>query len=101
MMMPDCYLGLGSNLKFPKRQLRLALQDLQKSKNILIKTVSSFYFSKPIGIKAQPNFYNLVIKIQTNLSPLILLSVLKQIEQKQNRIPKKKWGSRTIDIDIL
>lgn len=99
--MPTCYLGLGSNLKFPKRQLRMAIQSIKRNKNIYIKSISSFYFSKPIGIKSQPMYYNLVMKVESNLAAHSLLLELKKIETKQNRITKIRWGSRTIDIDIL
>lgn len=99
--MPTCYLGLGSNLKFPIRQLRLAIKSIQRIKNTYIKGISSFYYNKPIGKKAQPMFYNLVIKMESNIPPFTLLKELKAIEEQQNRITKVKWGARTIDIDIL
>lgn len=99
--MPTCYLGLGSNLKFPKRQLRMALKSIQRLNKVYIKDISSFYYNKPIGRKSQPMFYNLVIKIESSLSPNAMLKELKTIELKQNRIKKIKWGARTIDIDIL
>ncbi len=99
--MPTCYLGLGSNLRFPKRQLRMAIQSMQRIKNLYIKDISSFYFNKPVGKKSQPMFYNLVIKIESKLPPKALLRELKAIEIQQNRITKIKWGARTIDIDIL
>lgn len=99
--MPTCYLGLGSNLKSPIRQLRLAIKSIHRLKNTYIKEISSFYYNKPLGRKAQPMFYNLVIKMESNLPPFSLLRELKAIEAQQNRITKIKWGARTIDIDIL
>ncbi len=99
--MPRCYLGLGSNLNYPKRQLNRALQALQKQNRLMVVERSRPYFNPPLGVKAQPMFYNMVICIETSLSPNILLKKCKQIEQKQKRIHRKKWGSRTIDIDIL
>lgn len=99
--MPRCYLGLGSNLNYPKRQLNRALQALQKQNRLMVVERSQPYLNPPMGVKAQPMFYNMVICIETSLSPHALLKICKQIEQKQKRIHKKKWGSRTIDIDIL
>ncbi len=99
--MPICYLGLGSNLRSPKRQLQLAIKSIQRIKNIYIKDISNFYFNKPLGRKAQPMFYNLVIRVNTNIPPHTLLQKLKLIETQQNRVTKIKWGARTIDIDIL
>lgn len=99
--MPTCYLGLGSNLRNPKRQLQLALNAIQKSPHILIKNTSNLYFNPPMGIKSQPMFYNLVIEINTNIYPELLLKKMKSIEMQQNRITKQRWGARSIDIDIL
>lgn len=99
--MAICYLGLGSNLNFPKRQLRLAISALHKLKNSSILKISNFYFNKPMGVKAQPMFYNLVIAMQTSLPPHHILMYCQEIEKNQSRIRKKKWGARTIDIDIL
>lgn len=99
--MPTCYIGLGSNLKSPKRQLNQALQAIQKISHILIKNTSSLYFNPPMGVKSQPMFYNLVTEINTNLPVQILLEKFKAIENQQNRITKRRWGARTIDIDIL
>ncbi len=96
-----CYLGLGSNLKSPKRQLNTAISSLNKLKKAIIIDISSLYFTKPIGVKSQPMYYNLVLSIKTSLTPLQLLSHCKDIEYNQQRVHKKKWGSRTIDIDIL
>lgn len=99
--MPTCYLGLGSNLKSPRRQLNQALQAIQRIPNILIKNTSSLYYNPPMGVKSQPMFYNLVTEIQTNLPAQRLLQELKAIEVQQSRITKRRWGARTIDIDIL
>ncbi|MDP3560932.1 MAG: 2-amino-4-hydroxy-6-hydroxymethyldihydropteridine diphosphokinase [Legionellaceae bacterium] len=96
-----CYLGLGSNLKSPKRQLNQAIATLRTLPKSIIIDISTVYFNPPIGVRAQPMFYNLVIALQTSLPPAHLLNFCKKIEQKQRRICKKKWGPRTIDIDIL
>ena len=46
-------------------------------------------------------YYNVVCKIETRLSALDLLSQCQQIENKQHRVREIRWGSRTIDLDIL
>jgi len=48
-----------------------------------------------------PNYVNAVCKINTNLSAIDLLDICQSIEDNQKRIRKVKWGSRTIDLDIL
>ncbi|ARG97624.1 2-amino-4-hydroxy-6-hydroxymethyldihydropteridine diphosphokinase [Legionella micdadei] len=96
-----CYLGLGSNLNSPARQLRRAINALRRLPDSCITQEASFYWSEAWGRKAQPKFCNTVVALQTRLSPQRLLDCCHQIEQQQQRIRKIKWGARTLDIDIL
>jgi len=66
-----------------------------------ISAQSKLYRTKPYGVKAQPKHLNMVIMLQTSLAPHILHHHCKIIEKKQQRIRKRRWGARTIDIDIL
>ena len=95
------YLALGSNLNMPRRQLSTAFKNLRTLPRTCLHTRSKVYLTKPIGVKAQSNYFNVVIAIKTQLSPHSLFLRCKQIEQKQRRVHKKIWGSRSIDIDIL
>ncbi|VEB36090.1 2-amino-4-hydroxy-6-hydroxymethyldihydropteridinepyrophosphokinase [Legionella sainthelensi] len=99
--MNTCYLGLGSNQKSPERQLRKVIQSIRALRLTAVTKISSFYWSKAWGLKSQQIFCNAVIEISTRLSPLQLLSACQQIEKKQGRVRKKRWGPRIIDIDIL
>ncbi len=99
--MARCYLGLGSNLKSPRRQLSQAIAALGKLPRSSIVKISSVYTSKPLGVRFQPMYVNMVIALQTTLSPQILLQHCQRIEHHQKRVKKKHWGIRTIDIDIL
>ncbi|WP_338521720.1 2-amino-4-hydroxy-6-hydroxymethyldihydropteridine diphosphokinase [Candidatus Legionella polyplacis] len=95
------YIGLGSNLNSPYRQLKIAIDNLKKIPFTTIVNISSFYFNKAIGRKIQPNFYNAVVALQTIIGPRKLLFYCQIIELKQKRKRNIKWQSRTIDIDIL
>ena len=99
--MVDCYLGLGSNLREPRRQLSRAFASLRTLPRSAILRQSRVYHSLPMGVRAQPNYYNQVIAIQTTLPAHALLRHCQAIEQKQHRIRKRRWGARTLDIDIL
>ncbi len=44
---------------------------------------------------------NAVAKIETELSPLKLLDELQRIENEQGRVRLRRWGERTLDLDIL
>ena len=95
------YIGLGSNLDNPKAQLVSALNSLSECNDIEAMTLSSFYKSKPLLDIPGPNYINAVCKIETKLSALDLLEICQQIEDNQHRVRDVKWGSRTIDLDIL
>jgi 2-amino-4-hydroxy-6-hydroxymethyldihydropteridine diphosphokinase len=96
-----CYLGLGSNLASPRQQLYRAIQECRKIPSSSVTKISTIYLSKPLGIKAQPLYYNLVIELQTSLAPQQLLKACQKIETKHHRRRKQHWGSRTLDIDLL
>ena len=96
-----CTLGLGSNLRIPKRKLRQALGLLRKLPRSCITQVSRLYLTKPYGVISQPPYFNMVVAVHTTLPPERLLRKCQEIEQKLQRLRKKHWGARTIDIDIL
>lgn len=96
------YLGLGSNLNGPARQLRAALACLRREPGVAVLKESSFYRSPPLGPADQPDYVNAVASIRTTLEPLELLDVLKAIEAARGRVRNTtRWGPRVIDLDIL
>ncbi len=99
--MNTCYLGLGSNLSSPQRKLHQAVSALAKMPSSALLQQSPVYHSKPWGVSAQPDYYNMVIKLKTFLTPHQLLAHCQGIENKMGRVRKKRWGARTIDIDVL
>jgi processive 1,2-diacylglycerol beta-glucosyltransferase len=94
------YLGLGSNMGDRANNIKEALNLLQ-TQQVCIEKTSSVYESSPVGVLDQPNFLNQVVAISTKHSPLRLLDLCLQIEEKLGRVRTYKWGPRTIDIDIL
>lgn len=99
--MKIAYLSLGSNLDSPSRQLRLGIKALRSLPGTSCLKTAPFYFNPAVGRKAQPCFYNTVVKIKTRLSPYALLSQCQHIEKRRGRVRRVKGGSRTLDIDIL
>jgi len=95
------YIGLGSNLQNPRAQIKNALNSLHDYDGIEVVDVSSLYESKPLLDMPGPNYINAVCKIDTSLSAIDLLDICQSIEDNQKRIREVKWGSRTIDLDIL
>ena len=67
----------------------------------LIVSVSSVYETDAWGMKDQNAFLNQALKIETKLGAIELLKCLLKIEESLGRKREKKYGPRTIDIDIL
>ena len=97
----EAFIGLGSNLNQPKIQIKTALIALNNHQNIKVIALSSLYQSPPIDNSKQPDYLNAIRKISTDLTALELLYVCQQIETDQHRVREKKWGARTIDLDII
>ena len=95
------YVGLGSNLQHPIQQIRDALLALAELPQTQLLRSSSLYGSKPMGPQDQPDYVNAVALLQTSLSPLALLHALQQIENQQGRVRQRRWGERTLDLDLL
>ncbi|MAC46193.1 2-amino-4-hydroxy-6-hydroxymethyldihydropteridine diphosphokinase [Oceanospirillum beijerinckii] len=95
------YIGLGSNLENPVQQLLTALTELDQLDQCQLIAQSSLYSSKPVGPQDQPDFVNAVAKLQTELTPLVLLDRLQALEQSHRRIRERHWGPRTLDLDLL
>ena len=55
----------------------------------------------PWGVSDQGDFINAGALVETTLSPCELLAALKTIEGDLGRAPSRRWGERTIDLDIL
>ena len=98
----SCFLGLGSNLNNPSKQLKVAIKHINNLTNTRIIKLAPWYQSKAWGVTEQHDFVNTVIEIQTKLTPLALLKAIKNIEYRlMHRQSNKKWHARVIDIDIL
>jgi 2-amino-4-hydroxy-6-hydroxymethyldihydropteridine diphosphokinase len=99
--MNRCYLSLGSNQNTPERQIRQAIEAIRTLPRTSVIKVSSLYWTRAWGLQAQQDFCNAVLEITTYLTPSILLAHCQKIETKQGRVRKKRWGPRTLDIDII
>ncbi|WP_336012802.1 2-amino-4-hydroxy-6-hydroxymethyldihydropteridine diphosphokinase [Acinetobacter calcoaceticus] len=92
------YIGLGSNLGDSRQILSEAIAKL---KTLGIVKVSRLYQSPPMGPQDQPNYLNAVAELNTDLTPLDLLDHLQRFEQEAGRVRLRRWGERTLDLDLL
>jgi 2-amino-4-hydroxy-6-hydroxymethyldihydropteridine diphosphokinase len=100
--MSIAYIGLGSNLANPARQIKQAVSQLRALPDTQVLAVSPLYHSKPVGpILQQPDFINAAVKLITPLEPLALLDQLLRIEKSMGRKRLLDKGPRIIDLDLL
>jgi 2-amino-4-hydroxy-6-hydroxymethyldihydropteridine diphosphokinase len=94
----DYVIGLGSNLG--DRHAFLASAVTRISGLGALGGVSALYESVAVG-PPQPDFLNAALQMHTALGPSSLLTALQAIEREQGRVRAERWGSRTLDLDIL
>ena len=98
------YVGLGSNLEHPRRQLARAVRALKRLPRTRLVAVSPNYQTEPQGSAGpQPDYVNAVALLSTSLAPRALLDLLHAIERRQRR--RRPGGTRnaprTLDLDLL
>ena len=98
-------LALGANLGDRQKTIETAIEQLAAQKKIRVLEKSPLVESVALtesGLDdSLPAYINGVIKIATQLRPKKLLAVMTRIENLHGRIRLHKWGSRTLDIDII
>lgn len=95
------YIGLGSNLRSPERQILVAFDELAALPGTRLVARSSIYRTAPIGYAEQPDFINGVAELRTALDPEALLDALLDIERRHGRVREIANGPRTLDLDVL
>lgn len=98
-MISEAYIGLGSNLGVPLRNLRAAREMMQDF--ALHVLPSPVYRTAPQGFRNQPPFYNAVCRVITGLTPFELMERLLCIERAVGRRRIFRNAPRLLDMDIL
>jgi len=95
------FLSLGSNLGDRLAFLRAARAALATLPQVDVLASSPIYETDPQDFEAQPAFLNQVICLETTLPPSDLLRACQAIEAAHGRERSRRFGPRTLDIDIL
>ena len=98
------YVGLGSNLAHPRRQLARAARALARLPRTCVAALSPNFASAPVGTAVpQPDYVNAVAALRTTLAPRALLAGLLRIERRQRRRRRsgERNAPRTLDLDLL
>ncbi|MBI2705772.1 MAG: 2-amino-4-hydroxy-6-hydroxymethyldihydropteridine diphosphokinase [Actinobacteria bacterium] len=90
------YLSLGSNIGDRRALLREAVSSLR------VVQLSPVYETEPVGgPPGQQKYLNIVVEIETDLTPRELLGACHRLEAAADRVRGERWGPRTLDVDIL
>jgi 2-amino-4-hydroxy-6-hydroxymethyldihydropteridine diphosphokinase len=97
------FVGIGSNLGEPERQIAAALEQLAAEDGVELLAVSTLRETEPVGYRDQPDFFNGAAELETVLPAPELLERLLAIESRLGRVRGKgpRFGPRTIDLDLL
>lgn len=99
--MGRAFVGLGSNLGRRRENIQNAVRILDSTDDLELVKGASFYETEPIGPSFQPWFINTAIEITTQVPPLSLLQICKEVENRIGKSQSFPWGPRIIDLDIL
>ena len=100
----DVVLGLGGNVGDVRATLRRAIDDLASSGVLEVVGVAPLAKTAAVlqpDAVAQPDYLNTVVVARTSASPRRVLEVAHAIEAAHGRSRDKRWGERTLDIDVI
>ena len=97
-------IALGSNQSgpwgSPRETIARALAQLDRD-GLKLGAASRLLTSAPFGKTDQPPFVNAVATVETHLPPKALLHKLHAIERRAGRRRIRRWGPRTLDLDLI
>ncbi|MPZ56956.1 MAG: 2-amino-4-hydroxy-6-hydroxymethyldihydropteridine diphosphokinase [Rhizobiales bacterium] len=101
--MPEALLALGGNIGDARPTLDRAVAMLCEAGDVRLVAASSDYRTPPWGVVDQPPFINRCLVVETALPPIALLERAQAVELMlgRDRSRERRWGPRTVDIDIL
>ena len=102
-VMAEALLALGGNVGDVRSAFDRALAMLCDGADVRLTARSSDYRTPPWGVTDQPPFVNAVIAVATSLPPHDLFARALAVERAlgRDRRAERRWGPRTIDIDLL
>lgn len=103
-MRQDSLIAIGSNEQngeeSPITIVVKAIRSLVDA-GLVIRGVSRFFSTPCFPAGAGPDYVNACVRVQTDLDAQALLDVLHGIEAAFGRTRVQRWGSRTLDLDLL
>jgi 2-amino-4-hydroxy-6-hydroxymethyldihydropteridine diphosphokinase len=99
----EALIALGGNIGDVASTFERAIAMLCDGDEVRLTARSSNYQTPPWGVADQPAFVNAVIAVETALSPHALLRRAQECERAlgRDRNRQRRWGPRTLDLDLL
>ncbi len=96
--------GLGANLPSeigePAQTLLSAIENMP-AEGLNLRAVSRFFRTPSFPDGTAPDYVNVAVRIASDLSPDAVLAALHRIEHRFGRLRDRRWGMRTLDLDLL
>ena len=101
--MASALIALGGNLGDVRATFNKAIPQVCGMTQAALVARSADYSTPPWGDEQQPDFVNACIEIETSLDPHALLFCLQKVETKfgRDRSPERRFGPRTLDLDLI
>ena len=101
--MASVIIALGGNVGDVRATFAKAIAHVCGMAQAALIARSADYATPPWGDEEQAPFINACGEIETDLDPHALLFVLQKVEQKfgRTRDKERRWGPRTIDLDMI
>lgn len=100
----EALLALGGNAASdagpPDATIRAAIEGLDAG-GLSVARVSGLYDTPCFPVGAGPDFVNAAVAVRTTMAPRQVLETLHDIEARFGRIRVRRWGVRTLDLDLI
>ena len=90
-------LSIGSNMDDRYALLQGVIDEFRDD----LVALSSIYATPPWGVEDQDEFLNAVLVVDVEGIPIELLRRCQKLENDADRVRTRKWGPRTLDVDIV
>ncbi|GAB3651153.1 2-amino-4-hydroxy-6-hydroxymethyldihydropteridine diphosphokinase [Echinicola sediminis] len=97
--MEQVVLLIGGNMGDREGLMEQALEKLGKHFDLTKK--SALYETEAWGGESSGNYLNRALVVETAHSPMQVLDLCQKVEKELGRKRDRKWGDRTMDIDII
>lgn len=94
-------LSIGSNMDDRFALLETVTAHFTADPATEIVAASRIYSTPPWGVTDQDEFLNQTLIVETRLEPMGLLRAGQALEAAAERVRVRRWGPRTLDVDII